>query len=294
MADITSPFFSLSGQLQRVTNVVDTFADIGKNILEGNLLKGVNVSEKYKGTLIGNAADIITKPAVAIAAPAAVAALAVGGPILATAVAPAASKVASGVSKAASSAAKTVKSAAGTVFATKVAQATAPKQTAAPSIPANTVPTVGGKTDVYRVSQPTVPNIIPSIQQQAAPIYTAPTQQTGASTDYLSDITSYAPSTQSMISVQEGVNSVPSSTKRKSTARKASTKPKSKSKVSKKRKSSGSNKCVKRSSSTSRRRIRTTKSGQPYIILASGKARFIKRSSAKRMRKLSGGYGPKY
>ena len=35
--------------------------------------------------------------------------------------------------------------------------------------------------------------------------------------------------------------------------------------------------------------IHMTKKGQPYIILASGKARFIKKSSASRMRKLKGG-----
>lgn len=39
----------------------------------------------------------------------------------------------------------------------------------------------------------------------------------------------------------------------------------------------------------STRRIRHTKHGQPYIILKSGKARFIKKSSAKRSRKLKGG-----
>ena len=40
---------------------------------------------------------------------------------------------------------------------------------------------------------------------------------------------------------------------------------------------------------TSTRRIRMTKHGQPYVILKSGKARFIKKSSAKRSRKLKGG-----
>lgn len=39
----------------------------------------------------------------------------------------------------------------------------------------------------------------------------------------------------------------------------------------------------------STKRIRMTKHGQPYVILASGKARFIKKSSAKRSRKLKGG-----
>ena len=37
------------------------------------------------------------------------------------------------------------------------------------------------------------------------------------------------------------------------------------------------------------KRIHMTKKGQPYIILASGKARFIKKSSASRMKKLKGG-----
>ena len=40
---------------------------------------------------------------------------------------------------------------------------------------------------------------------------------------------------------------------------------------------------------TSTRRIRFTKNNQPYVILASGKARFIKKSSVSRMRKRKGG-----
>jgi len=40
---------------------------------------------------------------------------------------------------------------------------------------------------------------------------------------------------------------------------------------------------------TSRRRIRQTKHGQPYIILASGKARFISKASARASRKRKGG-----
>jgi len=40
---------------------------------------------------------------------------------------------------------------------------------------------------------------------------------------------------------------------------------------------------------TSTRRIRYTKNNQPYVILKSGKARFIKKSSVRRMRKLKGG-----
>ena len=40
---------------------------------------------------------------------------------------------------------------------------------------------------------------------------------------------------------------------------------------------------------TSTRRIRFTKNNQPYVILKSGKARFIKKSSVARMRKQKGG-----
>lgn len=40
---------------------------------------------------------------------------------------------------------------------------------------------------------------------------------------------------------------------------------------------------------TSTRRIRQTKHGQPYVILANGRARFISKASAKRSRKLKGG-----
>jgi Flp pilus assembly protein TadB len=40
---------------------------------------------------------------------------------------------------------------------------------------------------------------------------------------------------------------------------------------------------------TSRKRIRMTKNGQPYVILASGKARFISKRSAKTSRRRKGG-----
>lgn len=40
---------------------------------------------------------------------------------------------------------------------------------------------------------------------------------------------------------------------------------------------------------TSKKRIRMTKNGQPYVILASGKARFISKRSAKLSRKRKGG-----
>ena len=40
---------------------------------------------------------------------------------------------------------------------------------------------------------------------------------------------------------------------------------------------------------TSHRRIRYTKNNQPYVILASGKARFIKKKSVRSSRKRTGG-----
>jgi hypothetical protein len=40
---------------------------------------------------------------------------------------------------------------------------------------------------------------------------------------------------------------------------------------------------------TSHRRIRYTKNGQPYVILGSGKARFIKKTGARRSHRKKGG-----
>jgi hypothetical protein len=40
---------------------------------------------------------------------------------------------------------------------------------------------------------------------------------------------------------------------------------------------------------TSHKRIRYTKNGQPYVIMASGKARFIKKTGARRSHKQAGG-----
>jgi hypothetical protein len=57
---------------------------------------------------------------------------------------------------------------------------------------------------------------------------------------------------------------------------------------SKKRKGSYARTAGKRKD-TSRRRIRMTKTGQPYVILASGKARFISKKSARLSRKRKGG-----
>ena len=79
------------------------------------------------------------------------------------------------------------------------------------------------------------------------------------------------------------------SAKAKAKPRKARrAKPKTRRKVSKKRKQRQPHTVGKRKD-TSTRRIRFTKNNQPYVILASGKARFIKKSSVARMRKRKGG-----
>lgn len=86
--------------------------------------------------------------------------------------------------------------------------------------------------------------------------------------------------------------------KRKSNSK---TKNKSKAKSSRKTKSKRKSYSKKRNSKqrkphtagkrkdTSTRRIRFTKNNQPYVILKSGKARFIKKSSVARARKIKGG-----
>lgn len=73
-------------------------------------------------------------------------------------------------------------------------------------------------------------------------------------------------------------------TKSKSKSRKSSyTRRKSKKKNYKYARTAGKGK------DRSTRRIRMTKNGQPYVILKSGKARFIKKSSARLSRKRKGG-----
>jgi ribulose kinase len=104
------------------------------------------------------------------------------------------------------------------------------------------------------------------------------------------------------------VGTVASITKRKATKRKTSKKSVKKRKSTKKRKLKfgspayrkkylGKHKrrkqrqpyTVGKRRDTSHKRIRFTKNNQPYIILTSGKARFIKKSSVKRSRKMKGG-----
>lgn len=75
---------------------------------------------------------------------------------------------------------------------------------------------------------------------------------------------------------------------RKKTTRKSSGKKRSKARKSSKRKYSYARTAGKRKD-TSTRRIRMTKNGQPYVILKSGKARFISKASARASKKRKGG-----
>jgi len=79
-----------------------------------------------------------------------------------------------------------------------------------------------------------------------------------------------------------------SSSKKKSTKRTKTRSTRKRSTSSKKRKYKYARTAGKRKDRSSRR-IRMTKNGQPYIILKSGKARFIKKSSARNSRKRKGG-----
>lgn len=75
---------------------------------------------------------------------------------------------------------------------------------------------------------------------------------------------------------------------RKKTTRKSSRTKRSKARKSSKRKYKYARTAGKRKD-TSTRRIRMTKNGQPYVILKSGKARFISKASARASRKKKGG-----
>lgn len=80
---------------------------------------------------------------------------------------------------------------------------------------------------------------------------------------------------------------IASSRKKKTSKRTPKKRRKSKSRKSKKKRYTPYTAGKRKDKST--RRIRMTKTGQPYVILASGKARFISKSSAKASRRRKGG-----
>lgn len=91
--------------------------------------------------------------------------------------------------------------------------------------------------------------------------------------------------------VGAGVTSLAMSSGSKKRKRSKKSKSKKRSRKGKARRSTSYKGRTSTRTNTSRRKVYYTKKRhQPYIILSSGKARFIKKSSAKRMRKLKGGY----
>lgn len=76
---------------------------------------------------------------------------------------------------------------------------------------------------------------------------------------------------------------------RKSTKRRKKTSKSRKTSRKKKKRSYKYARTAGKRKDTSRKRIRMTKNGQPYVIMANGRARFIKKSSARQSRKRKGG-----
>lgn len=78
-------------------------------------------------------------------------------------------------------------------------------------------------------------------------------------------------------------------TKKKTTRKKRRTKKTKRKTKKKKRRGRSTPRTAGKGRDRSTRRIRYTKNRQPYVILKSGKARFIKKSSARRSHKRKGG-----
>lgn len=143
-------------------------------------------------------------------------------------------------------------------------------------------------------------DLIQKVKTTANGFVDSVTQGVGSATEFVREnpVTSAATAAGTALA---GLTVVQISKKRKSTKSKSSGK--SKTKASKKRstKRKPKRKTAKRKSKqkqpytagkrkdTSRRRIRYTKNNQPYVIMANGRARFIKKSSVSRSRKRKGG-----
>jgi len=281
MVEIKSPFFSIAGQTERLKNVADTFKQIGSNLISGKLLTGVPVAKKYEGTIVEPIAKAVSSPAFLVAAPAVVAGAAVFGPAIAA-------KVTSSVA------------AAKTAVSTYVAKKKAPAPTQANVPPAPTSSVVG---QVIAAAAPKM--VAPrqetiQLQQPTMPILAAPNVPTAPA----GTTTSFYKTADAMTGIPEnsvfntgigsaGVASSPGakkvSARRTRKAKKVGRKKNAKARTSLRTHKRNKGHKV-RSSHSGSRKIFKTKSGQPYIILASGKARFIKKSSAHNRKLRKGGY----
>lgn len=88
------------------------------------------------------------------------------------------------------------------------------------------------------------------------------------------------------------VGAVRKRSKRKSTRKKTKRKSKKRTRRRTRRRTTRTKRRVKKKwyGKTRGKKIKYTKNGQPYVILKSGKARFIKKKRSKRMKKMKGGY----
>jgi len=250
-----------------VKRVVDTFSAIGGNIASGNLLGTIPVAEKYENTILGKAAEAITSPAAIAAIPA----------VVATAKVVVAPAVKSALK---SSTAKTA--------ATQIATNAVTGQQTNPQAPvASYSPPVSSSPLPPNIPEPQKVTSNPTAAYNTPPATKQPAiQQEPAPTSFLKDATT-------LVSENPIVETIPTATPQKATkARKTPTK---RAKVaSKKRRKAGKKRqrqprTAGKRKDTSKRRIRYTKNNQPYVIMASGKARFIKKSSARNSRKRKGG-----
>lgn len=263
-------------------------------MLSGKLLTGVPVAEKYDKTVVGTVAKAVTTPAFVVAAPAAVATAVVAGPAIAAGVSSAAKAVSSGVKTAVSkvTGSQTVKTVASQVAVQKLTKKeTAPNppvlnQNSGNTGPVGTVIPVGAPGG----SAPVNP-ILTGNEIAGAPnvFMSAPTSEVSGLLP-----SSALPTASSTTSGIVSVTSSPSKvTKRKSSSKKSKKKSKSKKRSSKRASRSRSKRSRAGSharSGRSSKQIHYTKNDQPYVIMANGRARFIKKKSGLNRRKRSGGY----
>lgn len=288
MVEITSPFFSLEGQAQRLKNVVDTFGAIGSNLIQGKILTGVPVAKKFEGTIVEPVAKAITTPAFIAAAPAVAATGIVYGGAIATGVKTAVAGVSAGVG----TAIKKATGAAKEVAAVKTAiSPIAPKV-----IVSNPPAPVEIQQKLPQVMvKASAPPPAPKQEAISQPIAAAPElpviSMATDTTNFLKTADAFTglPENSIVNTGAAAVSNARTTAKAPKKARKASKKAKKKTKKSSSRVRSPKKRGT-RASFKSSKQVHYTKNDQPYIITASGKARFIKKSSGLNRRKRVGGY----
>jgi len=289
-----SGFFKLSGASSGLGAVADTFKVIGgntaiagSNLLSGNvggalkaLTTGVPVAQKYENTVVGKAASVITTPAFVIGAPAVAGGIAAG-----LSAAGGAGAVASKVSAAGSKFVSSGKAAVKEVVSkgSNAVQKVTSAKTALDVITGNK----GGAIMTSPVMPVTMGGLA-VVGGQNTPPYKAGTANSDYSnqTPLMPNPDNYIPSNPQATSVLNTINSpfttpAPSSTKMPPSSKRARrSKPRSRKKASRrisKKRSTKRKGSRKKASKT----IHYTKTGQPYKIIAGGKARFISKKSAK-------------